>query len=135
MRTQSVLICAIIIPPVHVFLGYLSFSVKSVTRRLHLVPEFQKFPGEDTSGLPYWGGGVCKADPTGCANSSFQNDTHKTILHTPARYVACAQPVRTCWWCVRPDGDPVRTEGLRMQPQRCRIYASSTDCSYTRHSH
>ena len=34
-------------PPVHVFLVYLSFSVKSVTRRLHLVFEFQNFPGKD----------------------------------------------------------------------------------------
>ena len=70
-------ICAKIIPPVQVFLVYLSFQSTVSPGKRHLVSEYQNFP----EALPYWG--VGEADPTGCANGSLQNATHNKILHTP----------------------------------------------------
>ena len=52
MRTQSVRSCAKIIPPVHAFLVCVSFSVKSVTRRSHVVSESQNFPGRMPAAPP-----------------------------------------------------------------------------------
>ena len=84
MRTQSVQICAKIILPVHVFLVYLLFSVKNVTRRRHLVSEFQNVSGGESASGPFYCE-IGKAGPTGCAKGSFQNATHKTSSHTPAK--------------------------------------------------
>ena len=55
MQNQSCEFVQKIIPPVYVLLVYLSFSVKSVTRRRHIVSEFQCFPGEDAPGPPTGG--------------------------------------------------------------------------------